>query len=238
MTGAHLLPPLPRAAAPRLATLVLPLVAALGACAVTPLPVAAQLGPPLRAVVEGYLAHGRLEAGVADGPARVEALGARVLLPVSQFAAAAPGSTLDRLDVGAFVASAPADEQGVAARHYGVQADLRLASRPLAARVTPIASLGVGALDARRELAVRTSFGAACLAPAGAADASPPARCLALTAGDPRTARSAFALSPALGARIALVPGLALRVDARDVLLFRDARRHNPELAIGLSFLR
>lgn len=237
MTRAHLLPPFQRPAAPRLATLVLPLVAALGACAMTPLPVAAQLGPPLRAVVEGYLAHGRLEAGVADGPARVEALGARVLLPVSQFATVAPGSTLDRLDVGAFVAGAPADEQGVAARHYGMQADLRLAPRPLAGRVTPIASLGVGALHARRELAPRTPFGAACLAPAGAADASPPARCLAL-APHPRTTRSAFALSPALGARVALVPGLALRLDARDVLLFRDARRHNPELAVGLSFLR
>ena len=83
----------------------------------------------------------------------------------------------------------------------------------------------------------RGPVGAACLLPAGAADGSPTARCLALAA-DPRTARSAVAVSPAVGARVSLVPGLALRVDARDVLLFRDARRHNPELAVGLSFQR
>jgi hypothetical protein len=35
-----------------------------------------------------------------------------------------------------------------------------------------------------------------------------------------------------------MLPGLALRIDARDVVVYRGAPRHNMELATGVSFVR
>ena len=227
----------PRASA-RLAPLAASLLAMLGACAATPLPVMAQLGPPIRAVFEGYVARSQLHPVVAGSPARLEAVGARLLVPVEQLAGGAPRWVAQRAEVGAFLSTAASDERDVDARHYGAQVDLRLTPRPLAGRVEPLVSLGVGGLRARRETAGTPRLAAVCLEPSEPSAAST-ARCLTLRPPEPGTASGHWlALSPAVGARVALVPGIALRVDARDLVVFRDAPRHNVELAVGRSFGR
>jgi hypothetical protein len=230
------IPLAPRVA--RLAPLATSLLAALGACAATPLPVMAQLGPPVRTVLEGYVARSQLHRSVAGSPARLAAVGARLLVPVEQLAAAAPRWLAERVDVGAFLSTAATDARTLAARHYGAQADVRLTSRPLAGRIEPLASLGIGGFRARlEEPRVARPLGAACLAPADPG-AAPGARCLALGQPEQAPAVESFALSPALGARLTLVPGVALRVEARDLVVHRDGPRHNLELALGLSFSR
>jgi hypothetical protein len=221
----------------RLAMLGAPLLAVLGACAMTPLPVAAQPTPPIHGVVEGYVARSQLHPTVAGPQARLEAVGARLLLPVEQFAADAPRWLAERVAVGGFLSSAATEDRNVAARHYGAQADLRLTRRPVAGRLEPLASLGIGAFRARREAPSPQPLNAVCLtAPADATVKG--VRCLSLRRPDGSVPGESFALSPALGARLALVPGLALRLDARDLIVYQDGPRHNRELVLGLSFSR
>ena len=233
--------PMARRAVARLATslalLGVPLLTSLGACAMTPLPVAAQPGPPIRGSVEGYVARARLDRGVAGPEARLEAIGARLLLPVAQFTDGAPRWLAERVDVGGFLTSAATDDRNLVSRHVGAQADVRLTGRRLAGRLEPLASLGIGAFRARREGTVDAPLNAVCLTARGDAAAAD-VRCLSLRRPIDPGAGESFALSPAVGARLALVPGLALRVDARDVIVYQGGPRHNPELGLGLSFSR
>src|SRR5688500_17688844 len=105
--------PMARRAVARLATSLAllggPLLAALGACAVTPLPVAAQPGAPIRGAVEGYVARSQLQLGIGSPEARLQGVGARLLLPVSQLADGAPRWVAERVDVGGFLTSAATD---------------------------------------------------------------------------------------------------------------------------------
>ena len=227
-----------RQTAPRLALLGAPLLLALAAGLVAPAPAAAQLEPMPRATLEGYVARAQLDPAVAGARAQLDAVGARLLVPVGHLTAAAPRWLGERVSLGGFITSAATGERGVAARHYGVQADLGLTERPLAGRVEPLASLGVGGFRTRHEPRAPQLLGTACFRSIDVSAVAGGGRCVPLRRDDLAEHRHALALSPALGARIALLPGLALRVDARDVIVYGGGPRHNPELALGLSFTR
>ena len=47
---------------------------------------------------------------------------------------------------------------------------------------------------------------------------------------------TAFALSPAVGAKLALWRELGVRGDVRDLVTFRGGMRHHLQLTAGLSF--
>ena len=222
-------------AAARVAPLAV-FVALLGACAAAPVPRTIEIAPEPKPVVEGYVARARLDPGVAGARARVEGAGARVMFPLEQLTGATTHSLRRRVLVGGFVTSAPADDRRIVARHYGAQADVRLTDRPILGTVEPIASLGVGSFRARYAPDGELPLATVCLRPADAA--APAARCLPVLAREPARTSADVALSPAIGMRVGILPGLALRADARDVVVYNGVPRHNPELAVGLSFSR
>lgn len=230
-------------------TAALAAAAAIGAalsCAMLPIPVAAQVTTPGAArlatrapvTVEQYLSRARLDPTVAGAPARLTGVGARVLWPVSR-AGGGEATLSSRLAVGGFATYAPPGGERVGAAHYGLAADLRLRAAPIAGRIDPLVSLGIGALRARRESAVAASPGMspACFRPLDlAAHDAPP--CARRTAPGAAEAVTRAAASPAAALRIALSPRVALRTDLRDVIVYRGRARHNAELAVGLSVTR
>jgi len=225
-----------RARTLRAASLV-PVLSVLGACTALPRSLSVEPAPQPAPVLEGYVARSRLDPDVAGTRARVDGLGARLLVPVDQIAGPEAPALSRRLLAGGFFTSAPGDGRGVAARHYGAQVDLRLTERPLAGRLEPLVSLGVGQFRARLE-PDGLPAAAVCLRPVDLAEAGRAARCLPAAGDRSASASTALALSPSAGVRLGLLPGLAIRADARDVVVYRGAPRHNPELAVGLSFVR
>lgn len=204
------------------------LLAALAGCASIPLPVFAQsaLKPTL---LEPYLSRTRLDPGVIGERARVRGVGARLLYPL-------PGrADNDRLLVGAFASHAPADGPSPTTSQLGAVAELRLTGRAIGGRVEPLASLGAGAFRARWDAGAGSFARPLCLRPRDVAAAE--VGCLTVPSRRPAPVTSP-ALSPGLGVRVALVPGVALRVDARDHIVFRGRPRHGFELATGVSLMR
>lgn len=196
------------------------------AAAATPL--GAQGAPP-GLTVEGWVGQSRLEPALLGDELRLSGTGVRLLVPVAALGAGDDGRSLARrLAVGGFLTTASTGD-GVDARHVGVQADLRLTDRWLRRRVEPLLSLGVGAFHARREGTHAPFPTVACL------DGGPGSVCRLLGDGARAQRRRELALSPALGLRYALRPGLALRADVRDVIVYDGAPRHNAELAVGVS---
>ena len=129
-----------------------------------------------------------------QGEGEVEAVGARLMW------------SLGRTSVGGYFVHAPEEQAWAGSWRYGAQADLRVTRRPVAGRVDPFLSLGVGAsrlLEGRERL----------LAPA----------------------RTHLSVAPGVGLRFRLRPGFGLRGDARQVLDFHDGVKRNLELSGGLS---
>jgi hypothetical protein len=203
-------------------------IALLGGLALAPLASSAQPsarpaavespGAPL--MLEQYLSRAELDPAIVGTPASLGGAGARLLRPLGTADAGDPG----RLALGAFATYARHGDRGLTAWHYGAQADLRLASQPLIGRIDPLLSLGVGAL--------RTSHASGC-GTAAAANACGPQ-----TSSGRARSETAAAVSPALGLRVALLPGLAVRSEVRDVIVYRGAPRHSLELATGVSLAR
>jgi len=102
--------------------------------------------------------------------------------------------------------------------HAGLQSDVTLLSQPWFGRVMPIASLGVGVLHSNVD-AVHEMSGAV-LSPVPLGTRS----------------TTSVTLTPAAGLKLALWRDFGLRVDARDLVTFRDGTRHNWQLTAGLSF--
>lgn len=211
-------------------SLVLTLSVAAAAAAVAPR-AAAQAGDPyappraeFRPSFEYFVARSRLEqGGVAS---RLDGVGGRVLWPLP-----AGGPLLSRMAVGGYLTHAEEDGREPDMWHYGVQADLRLARSPLAGRVDPLLSLGVGAVRVEEPAAVAPPRaplfgpGASLLTPLRDGPAGSPAL---------RT-RTSPSLVPGVGARVHLLPWLGFRGDVRMLVDFRDGARRDLEVAGGLS---
>lgn len=181
-----------------------------------PAPAAAQGAPDVprveaRPSFEYFVARNRLERG--GGASELDGVGGRVLWPL-----AATDPLLSRLAVGGYLVHSARAGDDPDMWHYGVQADVRLARSPLAGRVDPLLSLGVGAVRVKEP---------------GAAEFVAPLRDpLAGTAARVHTDPS---LVPGVGARVHLFPGVGLRTDARVVVDFRERAGRSLELAGGLS---
>jgi hypothetical protein len=201
-------------------------------------------------VAEEFLIRSRVADDGGRGRVRLGGLGARLLWHPGA-PAADSASWLARLaersGVGAFISYAP-ERLGLSTLHYGAHADLRLPLRaPLigADRLTPIASLSAGAFRVAR---TASPVDAESVVPCVSLERLPCAPLRRLTISDGShalppaastpsgSARTSLALTPALGLRVPLrAGGLALRADARDVVVFRGRAVHNPEIAAGIS---
>ena len=217
-----------------------------GALACAALPLAFMLSPaPLRAqsttrravVVEGFLSRARLDPSVGGSRTEVQGIGGRVLAALAPLPGDESRGLARRLAVGVFANYAPHDDGRFAAAHFGAVADMRLLAAPIGGRLDPLLSLGAGAFRTRRVVGGERDFTFDCLRPIDLAPDPLPATCIS---GNPARTRvtSDFALSPAVALRVWVLPGMALRVDARDVVVYRGAPRHNFELATGVSFVR
>ena len=189
-------------------------------------------------VLEAYVTRADLHPGLAgnDNRTKLDGLGARLLLPLHQLTGSPETSLASRLSVGGFFTMAPAREAEGTARHYGIQTDMLLSSGPMNAHPKPLISLGVGAFNSPVRV-VRQPSAPPCLRPSDL-----PLNAALEHCAIPRPTTSTewmtdLALSPALGARVGISPSLALRVDARDVIVYRGGPRHTPELSVGFSLL-
>jgi hypothetical protein len=128
-----------------------------------------------------------------------------------------PSSPLaGHLDLGVFGSYTPKHtflaKLDAATYHFGLEADVRPFSTPLAGRVDPFASLGLGVLSTH--------------VTSGLAQAPSPLF---------RGSGSAITLAPGVGARLMLSSYLGLQGDVRDVVAFDEGARHNPALSAGVS---
>ena len=214
-----------------LALLALPLAAA-----VVPAALDAQATTRPAVVVEGYLSRARLDPSVSGSRMEVRGAGGRVLASLAPLPGEESSGLARRLAVGAFATYAPRDEGRFAAWHYGATTDFELLARPLAGRFDPLLSLGAGAFRTRRVVGGEGRYAFECLRPMDFAAEPLPVTCIS---GVTRTeVASDLAISPAAAVRVWMLPGLALRIDARDVVVYRGGPRHNLELATGVSFVR
>jgi hypothetical protein len=210
------------------------ILAALALCAGSPASLPGQPTPrdtaPAHMLLEQYLSHATLDPAVAGAAARLGGAGARLLRPLHAAHEDDDSSIRRRLALGGFATYARPNDGGLTTWHYGALADLRLLDRPIAGRVEPLVSLGVGAFRTRRD--VDRPLGDGCRA-AAISDVCPPR-----APGQPVQVETAPAISPAIGVRVGLLPGLALRAETRDVIVYSGAPRHTVELATGVSLAR
>lgn len=217
-----------------IATLAIPLAAAPARA-----PLLAQSTTRPAVVVEGFLSRARLDPSVGGGSRmEVQGVGGRVLASLAPLPAddesAGPAR---RLAVGVFATYAPHDDGRFAAVHYGAISDYHLLGAPLAGRFDPLLSLGAGAFRARRVVAGERELTLHCVRAMDFSSDPLPTNCFSGVPGRTQVTTN-LALSPAAALRVWLLPGLAVRLDARDVVVYRGAPRHNLELATGVSFLR
>lgn len=204
------------------------LLAALASCTALPIPVAAQT-PARPVMLEPYVSRARLAPTVVGERTRLSGAGARLLYRAPERLGR------DRVLVGGYLTYAPADDRGVTTSQVGALVDLSLGGRPVAGRVEPLLSLGVGAFRTRWDdpwLGGR----AMCVRPLDVGGERDRA-CLG-TPARRRAPATHPAVSPAVGARVGLLPGVALRVDARDLVVYTGKPRHSFELTTGLSLMR
>jgi len=207
-------------------------------CVVIPARLAAQAAPRTTPVFEGYVARAALDPAVAGTRTRLAGAGARLLLPLESLLGAESPALARRTAVGGFVTSASTEDGGVSAQHYGLHADVRLLDRPLAGRVDPLVSLGAGAFRGQRIGSEQAPIGPLCLRPLDLPGPTTSPTCIRPPRDGSGARGTYLAVSPAAGVRLGLLPGLALRADVRDVIVYHGGPRHNLELGAGLSLIR
>ena len=164
--------------------------------------------------VDGF--HTRLHLAANEGRVGVDGIGGRLMWSATRPDGADASWLADHASIGLLASHTPAQSLGFSTLHLGAVVDVQPLATPLAGRVTPFLSLGAGMLRTTVSSSVRAS-------------ARPTS---------PLTERSNTAptLSPAAGLRVALVPGIALQADVRDLVTFRGDTRHNLGLGAGLRF--
>jgi hypothetical protein len=157
----------------------------------------------------------RIRFGSDRGRMNAEGVGVRFMWRGSSLFD--PSSPLaGHLDLGLFGSYTPKQtfftKLDAATYHFGLAADVRPFSAPLAGRVDPFASLGLGVLSTR--------------VTGGLSPAPSPLF---------RDSGSAVTLAPGVGARLLLSRYLGLQGDVRDIVAFDEGARHNPAYSAGVS---
>lgn len=186
-----------------------------------------------RVTLEGFFSRQHLRTDRGER-ASLDGIGGRFLWSLTPPGVPGSRSLAERTAVGAFVISTP-DDIGTRLRswHYGVEAHVRLLTTPLAERVDPIFSLGLGALRTRSVSTVLLGAPHVVLPAEDASHATwPTARPLFVAI--PRRSTDAT-ITPGIGGRLLLSPDMAFRVDLRDAIVLRGGARHNVEVVGGMS---
>jgi hypothetical protein len=167
----------------------------------------------------------------------LDGAGGRILFALGRSPAHGPRPMAARTALGAFGLRTDQDAfpaNGAAplrTTHVGIQTDFRWLAQPAGGRLDPLVSLGIGAF--------RTDERAALATPANMAEGRRRRATLVAVDGihimNPLVEHTNLAVSPGVGARLMLWPGMALRVDARDAIVFREGARHYLEISGGLS---
>jgi hypothetical protein len=163
-------------------------------------------------IFEGLYDHVRFETQ-HGGRMKLNGVGGRLLF--APFASDGGDSTrmIGRLSVGPYFFGTR--EVGPSFRTWdaGLEADLHLLQTPAFGRVQPLVSVGLGAVHAGIDEYTLESD---------------------RIASSPYTA---FAATPALGVRVGLYRNVAVRMDLRDAIAFRDGLKHHYGGGAGFSLL-
>lgn len=183
-----------------------------------------------RRYLDYYVSRFRLAEG--SGGATEDAVGGRVMWSVAPLLRPGASPWLDRALVGGYLTHSPEDGDRREMWRYGVQVDYIVTPAPLAGRVEPLVSLAAGAVRVTEPGMRWTSV--PYLIPredAGEPGVGTPL----LTASLPDRVATRPSVTPGVGARIRILPGLSLRTDARQVIDFHDGTRSDFELSGGIS---
>jgi hypothetical protein len=161
----------------------------------------------LPVTVEAY--YGRLQPAGTQEAYHVDSFGARVLWRLAEEPADRP--LLSRAFLGPFGEYMDAEARGFSTAFFGAHGDFRLLSMPLGGVVDPVLSLSAGAVRTSTEI----GFGDR---PAYA-----------------NRSNMAMGMAPAVGLRLGLIRGVALRADARDLIVLRAGTQHNRHLSFGVG---
>lgn len=171
--------------------------------------------PEASRYLDYFVSHYRT-AGSAASPGELDGVGGRLMWSLAPLAGG-QDSWLRRTLLGGYLTHSPSEDESVDMLRLGAQADLLLFRAPVAERVFPFVSLGMGAVRVEQ---------------AGWRHGPP----MTLRIAPPTERRDVhLSLAPGVGARIQLLPGVALRGDARQVIDFRDGIRNNLEISGGIS---
>ena len=195
-----------------------------------------------RLSLEAFITQYRLEGDRGGDRLAHHAIGGRIMWSLAPRTDPTRGTLATRTSLGGFIIHTPESQTELRTSHYGAQADVRMLRSPLAGRLDPMVSLGVGAF---RTEGARVQFtrvpGTSILT---LADRQPVAEFprehftdadIVTDVEIVRHSTTSLAVTPGLGARVAVAPGFAVRGDIRDVLVFRAGVRHNVEVSAGFS---
>lgn len=171
--------------------------------------------------------------GTTGGQKELDGVGGRVMWQLAPLVGGSRQGWMGRTLLGGYLVHTSRDAEEMEVWRYGTQADLRVTPPALPRWIDPFVSLGVGAVRVEEEGRVAVPGVLLRASPndvPGAYRRAP----LERTGGDGRPATS-LSVTPGVGARLRLFPGLDLRGDARQVLDFRSRMRSHLEVAGGLS---
>jgi hypothetical protein len=183
-----------------------------------------------RLILDGYLSQ--YDLALADARARLDGVGARVMVALAPTSTPRRERLVEHLAVGGFVGSTSEKSlnAGSALRTsvYGAQIDLRPLHAAVGGVLEPVLSLGAGAIEVQETHieSVRLANGSPLLprdVPLG-------------TRPTHLTERETHPIvAPAVGVLLSPTPGFALRIDARRLISTEDRAGRSSELAAGVS---
>lgn len=165
--------------------------------------------PALRLPVTVEAYFGQLRPAGTVESYTVDLYGGRVLWRLAADPVESP--IRSRTFVGPFGEYLDVEPRGFSSVHLGAHADMRLLTVPVGGVIDPVVSLAAGAL----RTSVERGF-----------DDQP--------AFANRTNVS-VTLTPAVGVRLGLIRGVAMRADARDMIVLRGNDRHNWQYTLGIG---
>ena len=185
-----------------------------------------------RRYLDYYVSRYRLGVD-SEQPAESDAVGGRLMWSVAPMLRSVQSPWLDRTLVGGYLTHTPEDADRNEVLRYGAQVDVIVWPTPLAGRVEPLVSLAAGAVRI-------TDSGVRWRSVPYLMPDEPEGRWIGtvpplLQGSLPDRTWTGASLTPGIGARIRLMPGVSFRTDARQVIDFHDRPTHNFELSGGIS---